>query len=184
MKNKSPHIDIWIDEIVPCLRDAETGEEKETIVYRIYQRDLKGYNKRTGWYTNWHTMPLDVEIYALVAKSEPGIQGLLAIKDDKDADAAYLCWGCTAPHNNKLLTDKPKYVGVGGHLFAIAADLSVIWGHDGVMYGFASSNKLAEHYEKTYNAGRSGGAGGCHFTINEKTAQKIREEYSYEWQLQ
>ena len=26
-------IDIWIDEIVPCLKDVETGEIKETTVY-------------------------------------------------------------------------------------------------------------------------------------------------------
>lgn len=25
-------LDIWIDEIVPCLRDTETGEIKDTVV--------------------------------------------------------------------------------------------------------------------------------------------------------
>ncbi len=28
-------IDIWIDDIVPCLQDTETGELKETVVFRI-----------------------------------------------------------------------------------------------------------------------------------------------------
>ena len=26
-------LDIWIDEIVPCLRDTESGEIKETVVF-------------------------------------------------------------------------------------------------------------------------------------------------------
>ena len=31
-------INIWIDGIVPCLRDTETGEMKETVVFRIESR--------------------------------------------------------------------------------------------------------------------------------------------------
>ena len=31
-------IDIWIDEIVPCLKDTETGEIKETVVFKIESR--------------------------------------------------------------------------------------------------------------------------------------------------
>ncbi len=26
-------VDIWLDEIVPCLKDTETGEIKETVVF-------------------------------------------------------------------------------------------------------------------------------------------------------
>ena len=28
-------LDIWIDELVSCLRDTETNELKETVVFRI-----------------------------------------------------------------------------------------------------------------------------------------------------
>ena len=28
-------LDIWIDEIVPCLKDTETGEIKDTVVFKI-----------------------------------------------------------------------------------------------------------------------------------------------------
>ncbi len=28
-------IDIWIDEIVPCLKDTVTGDIKETVVFKI-----------------------------------------------------------------------------------------------------------------------------------------------------
>lgn len=31
-------LDIWIDEIVPCLRDTSTGELKDTVVFRIESR--------------------------------------------------------------------------------------------------------------------------------------------------
>ena len=42
----------------------------------------------------------------------------------------------TSPDNNKLLTDDVRYFGVGGHLFAIAAQKSVDYGYDGYVYGF------------------------------------------------
>ena len=28
-------LDIWIDSLVPCLRDTYTGEMKDTVVFRI-----------------------------------------------------------------------------------------------------------------------------------------------------
>lgn len=42
---------------------------------------------------------------------------------------------CTSSDNNKLLTDDIRYLGVGGHLFTIAAQKSVDYGYDGYMYG-------------------------------------------------
>lgn len=41
-------IDIWIDEIVPCLKDTETGDIKETVVFKIESRTyLKKFQKTT-----------------------------------------------------------------------------------------------------------------------------------------
>ena len=34
------YIDIWIDEIVPCLKDVETGEIKESVVFKIIDLQL------------------------------------------------------------------------------------------------------------------------------------------------
>lgn len=31
-------IDIWIDEIVPCLKDTVTGDIQETVVFKIESR--------------------------------------------------------------------------------------------------------------------------------------------------
>ena len=40
-------LDIWIDGIVPCLKDTETGELKETFVFRIESRSyLKKFTKK------------------------------------------------------------------------------------------------------------------------------------------
>ncbi len=64
---------------------------------------LKKYNKKNGWYVNWALLAEENEIYALVVEGSVDIQGLVAI----------------APDNNKLLTDDIRYLGVGGHLFAI-----------------------------------------------------------------
>ena len=42
-------IDIWIDEIVPCLKDTETGDIKETVVFKIQSRAyLKKFQKSNG----------------------------------------------------------------------------------------------------------------------------------------
>ena len=42
-------INIWIDEIVPCLKDTQTGNIEETVVFKIESRaDLKKFHKSTG----------------------------------------------------------------------------------------------------------------------------------------
>ena len=46
-----------------------------------------------------------------------------------------------APHNNKHEFGSQKYVGVGGHLFAIAADKSIEWGYEGAIHGFAANEE-------------------------------------------
>ena len=56
------------------------------------------------------------------------IQGLVGVRNDVDARSAYLYWACTAPQNNKNIAKNQKYIGVGGHFFAIAADRSITWG--------------------------------------------------------
>ena len=79
-------------------------------------------------------------------KENNEIQGLVGVKNDISVKAAYLHWGCTAPHNNKHKFGVQKYSGVGGHLFAIAADRSFLWGHEGFVHGFALNKELLNHY--------------------------------------
>lgn len=90
-------------------------------------------------------------------------------------------WACTAPHNNKYEYGSQKYVGVGGHLFAIAADKSLEWGHEGALHGFAANTDLLEHYMSTFGAEYLGMLHQYQFFINEVQAKKLLEVYQYEW---
>ena len=175
-------INIWIDEIVPCLKDTVTGEMKETVVFKIESRSyLKQYTEQNGWQINWIELPADVEVYELALKDTKEIQGLVAVKNDVNSRAAFLHWACTAPQNNKHDFGKQKYSGVGGHLFAIAADKSVQWGYEGAMHGFALNKELLEHYIEIFNAEFLGMLHDYQFFINEINAKKLLEVYNYEW---
>ncbi len=175
-------INIWIDEIVPCLKDTVTGEMKETVVFKIESRSyLKQYTEQNGWQINWIELPADVEVYELALKDTKEIQGLVAVKNDVNSRAAFLHWACTAPQNNKHDFGKQKYSGVGGHLFAIAADKSVQWGYEGAMHGFALNKELLEHYMEKFNAEFLGMLHDYQFFINEINAKKLLEVYNYEW---
>lgn len=47
-------INVWIDELTPCLKDTQTGEIVQTEVIRIVRKSfLKKYNEKNGWYVNW-----------------------------------------------------------------------------------------------------------------------------------
>ena len=82
-------IDIWIDEIVPCLKDTVSGDIKETVVFKIESRTyLKKFQKSNGWHINWNEIPKNVEVYALALKDDNTIQGLVGVKNDKDSHAA------------------------------------------------------------------------------------------------
>ena len=175
-------VNVWIDELTPCLRDATTGELIPTEVIQIVRKSfLAKYNESNGWYVNWASLLDENEVYALVIKGTVDIQGMVAIRKDEDSKAIYGAWMVAAPLNNKILTDHPKVLGVGGHLFAIACDKSVEYGYDGFMYGFASNKELLEHYIKVFSAMPLGIRHPYHFMIDDTQAKKIREVYDYEW---
>lgn len=175
-------IDIWIDGVVPCLKDTETNDIKETVVFKIESRAyLKKFQKKNGWHINWNEIPKDVEVYALALKDNNEIQGLIGIRNDKNSHAAYLHWACTAPHNNIHEFNSKKYVGVGGHLFAIAAEKSIQWGYEGAMHGFAANEKLLKHYIDVFHAEYLGMLHQYQFFIDEDRAKQLLEVYHYEW---
>lgn len=175
-------LDIWIDEVVPCLKDNETGELLDTVVFKIESRSyLKKFQKKDGWHINWNEIPKDVEVYALATKKDNSIQGLIGIKDDPGSNAVYMHWACTAPWNNHHEFGKQKYSGVGGHLFAIAADKSLQWGHEGACHGFAANKELMDHYINAFDAEPVCMLHDYQIMINEIAAQKLLEVYDYEW---
>lgn len=175
-------INVWIDEFTPCLKDADTGELVATEVIRLKRKSfLSKYNKKSGWHVNWGSLISENEVYALVLKGSVDIQGLVALAPNEDYGGVYVAWMCAAPHNSKLFCDNPKYLGVGGHLFAIAAHRSVESGFGGAMMGFAANGKLLEHYCEVFNAEHVPFLHEYQFIIAEQDAAKIMEVYDYEW---
>lgn len=91
-------VDIWIDEIVPCLKDCETGAIKDTIAFKIDDKKfLKKFRKSNGWHINWDEIPHNVEVYALALKDDNSIQGLIGIVNDMVL-MLYIYIGHVPPH--------------------------------------------------------------------------------------
>lgn len=58
-----------VDELIPCLKDTESGEIFDTEVIQLKRKSfLSKFNRRTGWYINWSKFGPETEIYALVLK--------------------------------------------------------------------------------------------------------------------
>ena len=158
-------VGIWLDEIVPCLKDTETGAIKETVVFRIESRSfLKNFNEKNGWGIDWIEVPNSVEVFALALKENNEIQGLVGVRNDDGPKAAYLHWACTAPHNNKRLYGSQRYSGVGGHLFAVALN-----------------KELLNHYIGVLGCSHIGALHPYHFILGPIAAKRLLETYTYEW---
>lgn len=172
-------INVWIDDLVPCLKNSQTGDFVETEVVQIKRKSfLEKFNKRTGWHTNWTDLLKENEIYALVIKGTVDIQGLVAVTPDYESEAEYITWMVAAPEN---VGNKKKYIGVGGHLFAIAIDKSIDNHFDGFVFGFAANENLLTHYIHKFNAQYSPINHPYQFFIDDESAKKIKEVYTYEW---
>ena len=108
------------------------------------------------------------------------IQGLVAIQRDSCAKAVYIQWMSSAPWNNKERTETPRYEGVGGHLFAISGRVSSEAGFDGYVFGFASNQKVLEHYIEKLGAIHIGLIHPYQFAIEADAMKKILETYTFE----
>lgn len=174
-------LNIVIDDAVPCLKKMSTGEIVETYCFKMERKNLSKFTEKAGWNINWAEIPDSVEVFAL-ATADNEIQGLIGIKNDQTSKAAYLHWACTAPHNDvRKVGHQKKYEGVGGHLFAIAAEKSMEWGYEGAMHGFAANKKLLNHYIEKLGAVHLGMLHEYQIFINEKKARELKEVYTYEW---
>lgn len=177
-------VTVEIDQLTPCLKDFVTGDILETEVLRIKRKSfLDKFNKKTGWYVNWGDLAKDTEVYALVIKGTVDIQGLISLEVDRNSEALYVTWMVAAPQNNSEICGKnnQRYLGVGGHLFAIAIMKSVEYGYGGAIYGFANSKERLQHYIKWFHAEHIGILHELHFLIADKAVVRIVEEYNYEW---
>ena len=169
-----------VDELTPCLKNAKTGEIVQTEVIRVKRKSfLRKYNKDNGWYINWDQLTADYEIYALVVEGSVDIQGLIALTKDPEMQAVYVAWMCASPENNRYINAAAKYIGVGGHLFAIAVQKSREYRFGGALYGFAANKALLKHYIQAFGGEYIGVLHPYQFIISEDNATKISEVYDY-----
>ena len=179
---KNGIININIDGLVPCLRDTKSGEIVDTVVSQVTNKnELKSFSKKNGWYVNWKDVPKDVEVYKLQVKGDEDVQGLIGVRPDRDHRAVYLHWVVVAPQNNPLIGDgTKKYEGVGGHLFAIGAEVSMNNGFGGAMYGYAANKDLVDLYVNHYGAIHLPIEHEYEVFFDEAAAMNILKEYNYE----
>ena len=173
------NIDILIDKLTPCLIDSSTGDVLNTGFSLAKDSEIKDLQEK-GWNFDWSSKELDeCNIYKLLLENDSVIQGLVATNVVKGAVHVVLIE--SAPHN---LGNNQKYVGVGGHLFAIAIKLSNKNGFGGFIYFDAKNMDLVKHYTKTLGALLTGGIHEYRMIVEEEQAQTIIEKYTLEGDLE
>ena len=172
-----------IDELIPCLKKVETGEIFDTEIVKIKRKSfLSKFNRKTGWYINWSKFDDGIEVYALVLKGTMEIQGLIAVANDDDNQVLEIRWACVSPNNNVWEYNKKEYAGVGGHLFAIAADLSFKRGYEGFLTGEAMDRDLFEYYITEYKASPLPPLNNPYrIMFSGDVSKAIMEVYTYDW---
>lgn len=176
-------INFKVDQLTPCLKEKDTGEIYETEIISLKRKSfLSKFNRKTGWYINWGDFSDEIQVFALVLKGTLDIQGMIAIEYDNVSKAVHLVWGCTAPHNNVWEYGTQKFLGVGGHLLAIAAELSERQGYEGYLYGEAMDQELFQYYLEHFNALPLPPINHPYrFMLSTEATKGIREVYDYEW---
>ena len=139
-------VDILIDKLTDCLVERSTGEQVET-EYRLRTAPIKPKDYK-GWKFDWSkTEKNGYNIYELfIAGDNNTVQGRISVKVDGGVADVEIVE--TAPHNYGHLG---KYEGVGGHLFAVACQISMEAGCDGVV-AFTSKTSLVKYYKRALNA--------------------------------
>ena len=168
-------LSLKIDKFTPCLIKKSTGEIVNTRYTTATTNELK-LLKKQGWNFDWTIDDLkDSVIYKLTLDNDDEIQGLVALKDMPNDYAVYLKLAESAPHNmgnNKL------YEGVGGHLFAIASQISVDNGCGGFIYFEAKNIELVQHYQEAFGGRLIGGVHQYRMIIDEDSAEELLMKYT------
>lgn len=160
-------VDIIIDKLTDCLLDRR----KNTIVETEYKRLDTPIKKKdySGWKFDWSkTQEDEYTIYELFVKGSSEVEGRISLRID--GGVALVDIVESNPHNVGHLG---KYIGVGGHLFAIACLVSLENGCDGYV-GFVAKSNLIDHY---INAIGAKVISGQRMAIDEYAAQELIETY-------
>lgn len=166
-------VELWIDRFTQCLVDAQTGALIDTTFSCISRQELK---KLEGWAFDWNDPALmQDEIYKLTVAGQTTVEGLIALQYLERDRAVYVHIAESAPHNRG--TDK-RYMGVGGHLFAIAAQKSLDAGFGGFFFMDAKNLDLVHHYQKTLGAVWLGMPHEYRMLVEEDAAERLLDIYT------
>jgi hypothetical protein len=170
-------VDIIIDNVTPCLIERKTGAIVPTTYSLLTLDELRSITNM-NWQFDWAHFSLSkAVVYKIAVKGEAEIQGLIAIEDDAPDKAVYIKIAESAPHNKGK---DGQYIGVGGHLFAVAIKRSVDRGFGGFAYMDAKNMKLIRHYEATLGATFIGMPHPYRMFIDEQAAKNLLEKYTLE----
>lgn len=168
-------ISIRIDRFTPCLIERTTEKIVSTRYEEAKNKELYEL-KGQGWNFDWTADELtETTVYKLMLQNDDAIQGLVAITDYTRDRALYVNIAESAPHN---LGKEKQFKGVGGHLFAIAANESVKKGYGGFLFLDAKNIELVEHYQNAFGAIWIGGPHQYRMIIDELSAQRLLQEYT------
>ena len=172
----SDGMQLKIDSLTPCLVEASTGKIIETSYKKAAKSELKSL-KAKGWLFDWtHSSLKEDEIYKLVVKGESNPQGLIALKYEDRCKAVYVQIAESAPSNRGA---SKEYLGVGGHLFAIAAQQSMEKGYGGFVFFDAKNTDLVKHYSKALGAQLLGVPHPYRMILDENAARKLLKLYTF-----
>lgn len=166
-------MDLMIDQFTPCLLDTKTGKLIDTSFSPASTEELR---KVKGWGFDWTDKALlQDQVYKLTVAGGDEIQGLVAIRRMERDRAIYVHIAESAPHN---LGVGKRFSGVGGHLFAIAAQKSVEAGYGGFFFMDAKNVELVRHYQKTLGAIHLGMPHEYRMIVEEEAAAHLLEVYT------
>lgn len=166
-------MDVVINRFTQCLLDTKTGLLADTVFSRVTDSELEDL---AGWAFDWTASDLKTaEIYKLCVAGQTSIEGLVALQYLKRDRAVYVQLAESAPHNRG---DNKRYGGVGGHLFAIAAQKSVNAGFGGFFFMDAKNMELVHHYEETLGAYWIGLAHEYRMVVEEDAAARLLGIYT------
>lgn len=178
-------IKIDADGTTPCLVDRKTGEILSTSVARVTDaNELRGYTKKTGWFINWREIAKTdgVEVYKLLLDRDNSLQGLTAITPQRGFVQLNWCVANPLSQSDVVGSNNKQYVGIGGHLFAIAAKRSIELGNGGYLTGKAASQELLNYYCKNFGASPLPVRYDTNlFILDEESAQRLINIYTFDW---
>ena len=171
-------VDIIIDGLTECLTDKNGNiyDTEYCLVRKTITKAEANRLKEEGWLFDWSKPHRNgFEIYQLFIQGDDTVQGMIALKHNRTEFFTHVDIVESAPFNRG---GNGKYIGVGGHLFAIACKCSWQVGNDGYVQFYAKTN-LIEHYKKTLNAQNIGGQNMI--IDSEASMQLVKKYFGEEW---